>query len=145
MDTVIVIMLKDNKTGLFIKELQTLNISKNEDFLLNVYAVQDDLINIYVKITTNRDVLDWEFNAIYDYYDKDIFLEVLDNKNNNILEQEEEYNPTWELSFEYKQEYDQNVEILTEKINNILDLHKNEIEDVLETIKDKQGDYKSEV
>ena len=74
MDTVIVVMQKDKKTGLFEKELQTLNITKYEQYILNIYATQNnDDIFLHIKLTTDTDVLDWEYNAIYDYYDLDIF------------------------------------------------------------------------
>ena len=75
MDTVLVIMQKNKKTGLFEKELQTLNISKYEQYILNIYALEEDNSEIFLKIklTTQKDVLDWEYNAIYDYYDLSIF------------------------------------------------------------------------
>lgn len=137
MDTVIVVMLKDRKTGMLERELQTLNIQQNEDFLLNVFGIEEnDEIFIHIKFTTNRDVLDWEFNAIYDYYD----IEVFEKKGFVINDFEEEYNPTWEVVIPY----DENLETLTETINNILALHRAELGDVLEVIKDKEGEYKDE-
>ncbi len=62
-----------------------------------------------------------------------------------MIEQEEEYNPTWELSFKYSTQYQKNIEVLTDKINQILEIHKNELQEVFEIIKDKQGDYKDEI
>ena len=99
MDTVIVIMQKNKKTGLFEKELQTLSIYKYDQFILNIYALERENNKIYLnlKLTTDKDVLDWEYNAIYDYYDMDIFKDL----GYEIIECDEEYNPTWEISFEY--------------------------------------------
>ncbi len=138
MDTVIVIMQKNKKTGLFEKELQTLNIYKYDQFILNIYALERENNKIYLnlKLTTDKDVLDWEYNAIYDYYDMDIFKEL----GYEIIECDEEYNPTWEISFEY---IDNNQEI-TNIVNNILEIHNKELTEVFNIIVDKEGEYKNE-
>ncbi len=138
MDTVIVIMQKNKKTGLFEKELQTLSIEKYEQFILNIYALEneDNKIFLNIKLTTDIDVLDWEYNAIYDYYDMDIFK----NLGYEIIECEDEYNPTWEISFEYTEDNKQ----LVEKVNSILEYHNKELNEIKNIIKDKEGEYKNE-
>lgn len=137
MDTVIVIMQKNKKTGLFEKELQTLNISQYEDFILNIYAEnEEDDIFLKIKLTTNRDVLDWEYNAIYDYYDTEIFQK----EGYYIKECDEEYNPTWEISTKYIEDEEQ----ILNTINKIVKMHKDEISEVFEIIKDKEGEYADE-
>lgn len=138
MDTIIVIMEKDKNTGLFEKELQSLKITKYEELILNIYALRDDNdeLLLKIKLTTDKDVLDWEYNAIYDYYDMDIFKKI----GYDIIECEQEYNPTWEVSFSYIDDFDK----LTEIVNNILVCHKNELDEVMELIKDKEGEYKNE-
>ena len=138
MDTIIVIMQKDKKTGLFEKELQTLNIYKYDQFILNIHAIENDNNKIFLnlKLTTHKDVLDWEYNAIYDYYDMDIFKKL----GYEIVECNEEYNPTWEISFEY---IDDNQQI-TNIVNNILEIHNKELIEVFNIIVDKEGEYKNE-
>ncbi len=138
MDTIIVIMQKDKKTGLFEKELQTLNIYKYDQFILNIHAMENDNNKIFLnlKLTTDKDVLDWEYNAIYDYYDMDIFKKL----GYEIVECNEEYNPTWEISFEY---IDDNQQI-TNIVNNILEIHNKELIEVFNIIVDKEGEYKNE-
>lgn len=138
MDTIIVIMQKDKKTGLFEKELQTLNIYKYDQFILNIHAIENDNNKIFLnlKLTTDKDVLDWEYNAIYDYYDMDIFKKL----GYEIVECNEEYNPTWEISFEY---IDDNQQI-TNIVNNILEIHNKELIEVFNIIVDKEGEYKNE-
>lgn len=138
MDTVIVIMKKDKKTGLFEKELQTLNISKYEQYILNIYALENENNQVFlnIKLTTEKDVSDWEYNAIYDYYDMSIF----ENEGYNINECEEEYNPTWEIIIPYTD----NNNKLTSIVNNILEIHYKELEEVYSVIKDKEGEYKNE-
>ncbi len=138
MDTVLVIMQKNKKTGLFEKELQTLNISKYEQYILNIYALEEDNSEIFLKIklTTQKDVLDWEYNAIYDYYDLSIFEQL----GYSINECEEEYNPTWEITIPY---IDNNSD-LVDIVNKILKIHYQELEEVYTIIKDKEGEYKNE-
>ncbi|WP_250278708.1 DUF6762 family protein [[Clostridium] colinum] len=131
-------MQKNKKTGLFEKELQTLSIEKYEQFILNIYALEneDNKIFLNIKLTTDIDVLDWEYNAIYDYYDMDIFK----NLGYEIIECEDEYNPTWEISFEYTEDNKQ----LVEKVNSILEYHNKELNEIKNIIKDKEGEYKNE-
>ncbi|WP_317367241.1 DUF6762 family protein [uncultured Tyzzerella sp.] len=138
MDTVIVIMQKNKKTGLFEKELQTLSISKYEQYILNIYALEDENSQIFlnIKLTTENDVSDWEYNAIYDYYDIGMFQE----KGYDINECEEEYNPTWEIIIPYTENNNELINI----VDTILDIHHKELEDVYNTIKDKEGEYKNE-
>lgn len=138
MDTVIVIMKKDKKTGLFEKELQTLSISKYEKYVLNIYALENENRQIFlnIKLTTEKDVSDWEYNAIYDYYDTSIF----ENEGYNINECEEEYNPTWEIVIPYID----NNNGLTSIVNNILEIHYKELKEVYSVIKNKEGEYKNE-
>lgn len=137
MDTVIVIMQKDNLTGLFEKELASLNITKNDKYILNIYAIKndDDTLNLHLKLTTEHDVEDWEYNAIYDYYDIEIFNEV----SLEVIENEKEYNPTWEVILKYIDDK----HILEKTICEILELHKKELGEVFSIINDKKGEYEN--
>ena len=67
-DTVIVIMLKDKDTGFFEKELGCYKIEKNDSLIYNTYAVESENgYTVYMKLTCDKEVSDWEFEAIYDY------------------------------------------------------------------------------
>lgn len=133
-DTLIVIMLKNNTTGFLETEIDSYNLGVNENLVVNAYAMeQDKQYKIYLKISTDRDVEDWEFNAIYDYYDG----EAIKNLVNNIYEVDDCYNPTWEVVFDFIDSHEQ----MEQKLNDILNCHKNELIDVYETIKDKKDDY----
>ena len=138
MDTAIVIMEKNKKTGLFEKELQSLKIEKYEDIILNIYAIKDeqDELVLKIKLTTDRDVLDWEYNAIYDHYDMNIF----ENMGYSIIECENEYNPTWEVCLKYIDDVDK----LTKIVNDVLVYHKNELIEILKIIQNLEGEYKYE-
>ena len=138
MDTAIVIMQKNKKTGLFEKELQSLVVTKYEQYILNIYALKDEDNKLFlnIKLTTDRDVLDWEYDAIYDHYDIDIFK----NLGYEIIECEDEYNPTWEISLLYIED----IEEITKVVNDILHYHNQELTEVINIIKDKEREYKNE-
>jgi len=133
-ETVIVIMLKDKETGFLEKELGSYKILKNEGLIYNTYALEEgDKVVVYMKLTTDRDVEDWEFNAIYDYYDGETISHLI----SSIEEEEECYNPTWIISFDFNDD----MEKMEEKIDNILELHMQEITSVYKAIIDKRNEY----
>ncbi len=134
-ETVIVIMLKDKVTGFLDKELGAYTIEENEDMIYNTYAVKnkDDGYTIFMRLTCDRDVSDWEFNAIYDYYDTNPLTSLV----NAVDEDTEQYNPTWLVTFDFLD----NIEEMEEKINKILSVHKEELLSVYDAIADKKDDY----
>lgn len=136
METVVVIMLKDAKTGFLDKELASLTISENEELIVNLFVLEDSetkKLKTHIKLSTERDVEDWEYSAIFDYYDTDIFKEYAEN----AIEEENYYNPAWEIIFNYKD----NIDELEEIIIKILSIHKNELNEVYEIIKEKESEY----
>lgn len=68
-ETLIVVMLKD-VDGFLDKELGSYKVEDEHGYIYNTYAIEEDgKYMIYLKLTCDRDVDDWEFEAIYDYYD----------------------------------------------------------------------------
>ncbi len=133
-ETVIVIMLIDEESGFLDKELGSYKISENESLIYNTFAFKkNDEIVVAMKITTEREVEDWEFDAIYDYYDNETISPFV----TSIEEEEDCYNPTWKITFDF----DENVQVMEEKIKNILRLHNQELMSVYDVIKDKRDDY----
>ena len=134
MDTVIVIMLKNKETGFLEKEIGNYTIEENERFIVNAFAVEEESgIKVHLKLTVDKDVEDWEFDAIYDYYDEEtVKTEALE-----VLEVEDCYNPTWEIVFDFIDSQ----EGMEEKLGKILECHRRELEDVYEAIKDKKEEY----
>ncbi len=134
-DTVIVIMEKDKNTGFLDKELASLTLSENENLIVNLFVIKDDKgeRKIHIKLSTDRDVDDWEYSAIFDYYDLDILKEYAEN----IIEEEDYYNPTWEIIFNYTDNISELEEIITE----ILKIHRKELTEVYDIIKDKESEY----
>lgn len=130
-ETVIVVMLKNKNTGFLEKELCSLDIKNNEEYIVNIYVMDNKL---YIRLSTGRDVEDWEYSAIFDYYDVDLYS----GEAAEVVEIEDDYNPTWEISLDY----DDDVAATEEKVNKILSIHSKEIADVFETIKDKEQEYR---
>ncbi|MGE4214378.1 MAG: DUF6762 family protein [Anaerotignaceae bacterium] len=133
-ETVIVIMLKDSKTGFLEKELGCYKISENENLIYNAYALEEEgKTQVCMRITTDREVEDWEFEAIYDYYDSETILPFV----TSIEEDGDCYNPTWCITFDFID----NIEEMEEKIGNIIKLHQQELQSVYEAISDKRDEY----
>lgn len=133
-ETVIVIMLKDSVTGFLDKELGCYTIDENDGLIYNVYAIEKDSKYIVcMKLTCDRDVSDWEFDAIFDYYDNETISKLV----TSIEEDSECYNPTWKVSFDFLEASEQ----MEQKICSLLKLHRQELNSVYEAIADKRNDY----
>lgn len=138
-ETVIVIMEKNSKTGFLEKEIGSYTVKENDNLLVNAFCRQSDKTYlVHMKLTCPYDVADWEFDAIYDYYDTDDVKE-----KTNALAMEEVtpcYNPTWEIIFNLLDGQEE----MEEKINSIVEIHKKELDSVFEAIKDKENEYTSD-
>ncbi len=135
-DTLVVIMLKDEKTGFFERELGAFNLEEYEQYLVNIYGIEDnENITLYMTVSLEKELLDWEFNAILDYYD----IENISNLQYviNMEEVEDSYNPTWIIKLEYKED----IHLMRDELIEILKRHKSELDEVLEVIKDKEEEY----
>lgn len=132
-ETIIVIMLKNKSTGFLEKELGSLDLTENAGYIVNIFAIDDNEgRQLHIKLSTERDVEDWEYSAIYDYYDTEVFKGMAE-----VLEADDDYNPVWELVIDYNED----LKALEERVAELLAVHKKEIEDVFETIKDKESEY----
>ena len=136
-ETVFVIMLKNKETGFLEKELGSLNINKNDEYIVNLFVLkEDDGKKLHLRISTDRDVEDWEYGAIFDNYNYDSYgVNVIE-----IDEVDNDYNPVWEIVIDY----DDNLSVVEERVAEILDIHSNELKRVYEEIKDKESEYKND-
>lgn len=133
-ETVIVLMLKNTLTGFLDKEIGFLKILENEDFITNTFVQEENgKFFVHLKLSTSRDVEEWEFSAIYDYYDLDCF----GNQIIEIKEDEDCFNPTWEIIMNFSE----NMELLGEEVGKILDIHKNELLSVYKVIEENKNEY----
>ena len=134
MDTVIVIMLKNSSTGFLEKELSSITVEKNDEFILNLFAIEENGgTYLHIRVTTDKETKDWEYNAILDFYDTDVFKSVAVSAS----EMEESCDPSWEIIVEYTDDTDK----LTECVSNILAVHRKELYEVYEIIADKESEY----
>ena len=142
-ETVIVIMLKNKETGFLETEIGSYNISDEEGFIYNIYAVsepsaacavQGEAISVHMRLSVERDLEDWEFSAVLDYYDTEPLLEICQS----VGEEDAGYNPVWQVVFGF----DESREIMENKISAILAIHKKELESVYEAIAGLGEEYK---
>lgn len=132
LETIYVIMLKDGKTGFLEKELCSITLSSNDEYIVNMFVTENDgEQNLNLRLSTGRDVSDWEYDAIYDYYDP----EALESIGAHVEEMTDDYNPVWLVTVPFDSETAQ------ETAENILRCHSGELKDVFETIKDKKDEY----
>lgn len=133
-ETFIVIMLRDKETGFLEKELGCYAVDDEEGLICNAYASEDDgKMNVYLKLTTGRDVEDWEYDAVFDYYDPETVMAEADS----VEEEDGGYNPVWIVRFGFIDD----TEAMENKMKKLLELHKKELVSVYETIADKKDEY----
>ena len=126
----LVLMEKDNETGFIKKELGSFEVSEGAIYVKKLYML-DDIV--YMYFDTNKDVEEWEYSAIYDLFNDDIFEE----KGYEIEEDLDEYNPTYIIKFKYVDDYS----LIKEKIQECVSLIESEMNNVFEAIKEKEEEY----
>ena len=134
-DTVIVIMLKDAETGFLEKEMGAYSLPENGSLIFNIYA-ENEGKDVVLRLSCDRELQDWEYDAVYDYYDTETVGALVDS----IEEEDGHYDPVWVVTFSFAEEQD----VMEEKLTAILDAHKEELLSVYEAIKDKEDDYREE-
>jgi len=139
----LVIMLRNEKSGFLETEYAAISLAELdelESLLVNVFAVQNgEDTFIHMKLSTDRDVADWEFEAIYDYYDTELFSGYVVS----IQELEDVVNPTWELVLAAPSD-EPNMSELAAKVRELLEVHQRELADVHQAIAGKESEYSDE-
>lgn len=126
----LVLMEKDKETGFIKKELGSFEVNEGALYVKKLFVL-DDTVNLYFD--TNKNVEEWEYSAIYDLFN----VEPFEEKGYKITEDLDEYNPTYIINFKYEDDY----EVMKEKINECLSLITSGIETVFEAIKGKEAEY----
>ena len=127
----LILMERDNETGFVSKEVGSFQVSEGAEFVKNFYVKGD---TVYLIFDTKEDVEEWQYSAIYDLFDYELFKgEGLD-----IEDIEDEYNPTFLVKFEYKDDYD----YLKEKLDLCIELVEESMEKVFKDIEGKEEEYK---
>ena len=128
----VILMLK--RGGVIERELTTVKIAKHGDLLHSMYVTEEGgALTARMLVQAPGELRDWEFQAVYDYYDMEIFeglgLEVSEAPGGD--------NPVWEITFPYVEDADK----LADKAAGILNIHKRELDGVMDAIKDAEGEY----
>lgn len=126
----LVIMEKEKDTNLFLRELGSYEVRDGGSYVRKLFCI-DDTVSLYFD--TDKDVEEWEYSAIFDLFDTKAFIE----KGYEIKDKDEEYNPTWVISFPY----DEKREVMSHKINEICNLIDEAIKKVYLDIQGKKEDY----
>ena len=133
-DAVLVIMLKNKETGYLEEELGTYTLNCGQESIASIYAQEgQEGLTTYLSLTCTREISDWEYEAIFDYYDPEVFQSIVID----MKEAEGHMNPVWIFTFPFIE----NATIMEEKITKIVELHEKELTSVYETIVDKEDDY----
>ena len=127
----IVLMEKDKETKFFTKELGSYEVNDGAEYITKLFY-DGEKVNLYFD--TNKDVEDWEFSAIYDLFDEESFSDIVES----IEPYDDEFNPTWIVTFDYDEDHN----ILNNRLNNICTKIKEEMEKVLNDIEGKSVEYK---
>ncbi|MGL5380891.1 DUF6762 family protein [Clostridium sp.] len=127
----LVLMEKDKETGYITRELGSFEVSDGALFVKKLFVLED-LVNLYFD--TNKDVEEWEYSAIYDLFNNDIFEE----NGFEIEDVLDEYNPTFLIKFKYEDDY----AVIKERLDNCVALIDETMKKVFEDIKGKEEEYK---
>ena len=126
----LVLMEKDKETGFIKKELGSFQVNEGALFVKKLFVL-DEIVNMYFD--TNKNVEEWEYSAVYDLFNSDVFIE----SGYEIEEDLEEYNPTYIIKFKYEDDYD----VMKKKIQEVVAIIDSEMNLVFEAIKGKETEY----
>ncbi|MBW6408623.1 DUF6762 family protein [Clostridium weizhouense] len=126
----LVLMEKDKETGFIKKELGSFEVSEGGLFVKKFYVLDE---KVYMYFDTDKNVEEWEYSAIYDLFNTESFIE----NGYEIEEDLEEYNPTYIIKFKYEDDF----QVMKEKVQECIHLIEEEMNNVWENIKDKKEEY----
>ena len=127
----LILMERDNETGFVTKELGSFKVSEGAEHIKGFYVKGD---TVYIKFDTNKDVEEWEYSAIYDVFDMNLF----ESEGFKIEEVEDEYNPTFLINFEYKDDHD----YINDKLSLAIELIEEAMEKAFIDIQGIEDEYK---
>ncbi|SHJ86593.1 hypothetical protein SAMN05444401_4112 [Clostridium amylolyticum] len=127
----LVLMEVDPKDKKFLRELGSYEVSQGAEYITKFYCDGSD---IFINFQTDRDVEDWEYSAIFYVFSKEAFA----NNGYKIEDKDDEYNPSWIVSFPYtedREEIQKNLDLIGEIIESSL-------KDAYKEILGKEEEYK---
>lgn len=127
----LVLMEREKDTNFLVKELGSYKVGDGAKYVTKFYY---DGEKVKMYFDTGRDVLEWEYSAVYDLFNLDAFAQ----NGYDIEEVDDEFNPTWLIKFDYIEEFSE----MEEKVAGACALIEDEIEGVLQSIEGKEEEYK---
>lgn len=134
---VLVLMEKDKTTGFFTETIDSYTVQSGLELVESIYLLsEEDGYFIYLTLTT-PDVEDWQYYGIYDLYDEDIFKDMTVD----VLDGSGEYNPRWIIKMIFSEERS----VMEEKINRLIELHRDELNRILPLVDGDKDKYMKEM
>ena len=134
---ILVLMEKDSETGFFTQTVDSYKIDVGIELIENGYLAEEaGEYFIYLALTT-ADVEDYQYYGIYDLYDEEV-LTVFDVE---LLDGSGEFNPRWIVKMEY-------IEVRSEMeglVNELVEVHRNELQRVLPLVEADKKKYIEEI
>lgn len=133
---ILVLMEKDKETGFFTNTVDSYKVDAGIELIENAYLAEEDSeYFVYLTLTTS-DVEDYQYYGIYDLYDEEIFSEL----DAEVLDGSGEFNPRWIMKLKYSEERSE----MERLINEIVEIHKVELERVLPLVEANKEKYTEE-
>ncbi len=132
---VMVLMQKDKESGILTETVDSYTLREGMEYVERAYLMEDDGLFIYLTLTT-EDVEDWQYYGIYDLYNEEIFTGLT----TEILDGSGEYNPRWILKLEYKEDR----MAMEDALNEIIKLHREELQRILPILEENKDKYQNE-
>jgi hypothetical protein len=126
----LVLMEKDKESNASIREIGSYEVTDGAEYITKMYY-DGEVVNIFFD--TNKDVEEWEYSAIFDLFNYDLFLE----KGYKVEDVDDEYNPTWKLTFDFSEDH----EIMSNKIKEVCNIISESMDTVFYDINGKQELY----
>ncbi|HYF83297.1 MAG TPA: DUF6762 family protein [Clostridia bacterium] len=134
---IMVLMQKDKETGFFTQTVDSYKIGVGIELIENAYlSEEDEEYFIYLTLTT-ADIEEYQYYGIYDLYNEEIF----DSLGVELLDGSGEYNPRWIVKMKYLEERSE----MERLINELVDIHKAELERILPLVEADKQKYMEEV
>lgn len=114
------IVLMERINGILENELGSYEIEEGLECVYKAY-VEDNTVHMY--LTTDVDVDDEQYTKLFEEYD----VEKLTSLGIQVTEDDEEYNPVWQLTFPFIEEH----ELMEDRLNEILSLHVNMLKKII--------------
>lgn len=132
MDFAALVLMEVDKDNKFVEELGSYEVGEGAQYVTKFYYNgEDDKIHLYFD--TQKDVEEWEYTAIFELFNEEVF----ENKGYEIEENDDEYNPTWIVKFNYIEEHSG----MVEKLNEVCSLISDELKRVFKEAEEKKADY----